>query len=68
MYSNSSSTPESILAIMNDFPSFSLDVAVLLSDLPEDTVQETLDMMVSVDLLTVGCCSEDSSQCYERVE
>lgn len=68
MNSNLQSTPESILSIMNDFPSFSLDVVVLLSDLPEDTVQETLDMMVSVDLLTVGSCSGDSSQCYERVE
>ncbi len=61
-------TPESILSIMNDFPSFSFNDAVVLTDLPSDTVQETLDLLVSCELLSVSFCSEYDISFYERVE
>lgn len=61
-------TPEPILSIMNDFPSFSFDDALLLSGLPHDTVQEMLDLVISCELLTVGLCPENNILFYERVE
>ncbi len=68
MHSPLFSTSDSILSIMDDFSSISLDHAVLLCDQPEDKVQEALDLMVSCDLLTVGSSSENNTHFYERVE
>lgn len=60
-------TPEPILSILNDFKSFSLADAVDLSEMPEDYVQDVLDLLVSCEMLEVSCL-DSGLWVYERMD
>lgn len=60
-------SPEPILSILADFKSFSLNDAVLLSEMPIDYVQDVLDLLIGCDMLEVSC-SEPGLCVYERLD